>query len=144
MKPLGPCGRCPGCRAAGAAVQVDPPPRPRQVWATGVELSEELRSFAAAARGQHGLVVLVERPGEDLGDALAAALGGDGVQHLAGDFAGAAVTAARGAACSGTTRRCRRRTWRRCRVSRASAPRTRSRALGCLAGRGPRRDAGRP
>lgn len=86
MKPLGPCGRCPGCRAAKVAVQVDPPPRPQQVWATGVELSENLRSFAAAARGQHGLVVLVERPGEDLADELATALVRDGVQHLAGDF----------------------------------------------------------
>jgi hypothetical protein len=86
MEPLGPCGRCPGCRAAKVAVQVDPPPRPQQVWTSGVELSEDLRSFAAAARGEHGLVVLVERPGEDLGDDLAAALVRDGVQHLAGDF----------------------------------------------------------
>ncbi|GAA1546954.1 protein DpdF [Kribbella lupini] len=87
MKPIGPCGRCPGCRAAKVAVQVDPPPRPRQIWATGVALSEGLRSFAAAARGHHGLVVLVERPGENLGDALAAALVRDGVQHIAGAFA---------------------------------------------------------
>jgi ATP-dependent DNA helicase RecQ len=87
MKPLGPCGRCPGCRAGSVGVQVDPPPRPKQFWATGVELSEELRSFGAAARGKHGLVVLVERPGENLGDALAAALVRAGVQHLSGDFA---------------------------------------------------------
>lgn len=86
MKPLGPCGRCPGCRAAKVAIQVDPPPRPQQVWATDVEFSEGLRSFAAAARGHNGLVVLVERAGEDLGDALAASLVREGVQHLAGDF----------------------------------------------------------
>lgn len=86
MKPLGRCGRCPGCRAAKVTVQIDPPPRPKQLWATGVEVSEDLRAFAAAARGQHGLVVLVERPGETLGDELAAALVREGVQHLAGDF----------------------------------------------------------
>lgn len=86
MKPLGPCGRCPGCRAAKVAVQVDPPPRPQQLWATGVAIGTDLRAFAAAARGQHGLVVLVERPGESLGDELAAALLRDGVQHLAGEF----------------------------------------------------------
>ena len=87
MEPLGPCGRCPGCRASGADVHVDPPPRPRQNWATAIEISDELRSFAISARGQHGLVVLMERPGEDLGDALAAALIGHGVLHVAGEFA---------------------------------------------------------
>lgn len=86
MKPLGPCGRCPGCRAEKVLVQIDPPPRPRQFWATGAVLSEGLRTFAAAARGQHGLVVLVERPGEDLGNALAAAFVREGVQHVAGEF----------------------------------------------------------
>ncbi len=86
MAPLGPCGRCPGCRAEGVAVQVDPPPRPRQVWASSAGPPRGLQRFSAAARGQHGLVVLVERPGEDLGDALAAALVREGVQHLGGDF----------------------------------------------------------
>jgi hypothetical protein len=87
MRPLGPCGRCPGCRAANVRVLGDPPPRPKQFWATGVRLSEEMRTFAAAARGKHGLVVLVERPGEDLGDALAAVLVRAGVQHLSGNLA---------------------------------------------------------
>ena len=86
MKPLGPCGRCPGCRAETVTVQVDPPPRPRQVWATDAELGDGLRRFSAAARGQNGLVVLVERPGEDLGNVLADALIREGVQHLAGEF----------------------------------------------------------
>jgi hypothetical protein len=86
MKPLGPCGRCPQCRAEKVLAQVDPPPRPQQVWATSAEVSDGLRTFAAAARGQNGLVVLVERPGEDLGNELAAVLVREGVQHLAGEF----------------------------------------------------------
>ena len=86
MKPLGPCGRCPGCRAMGVEVAVDPPPRPRQRWSVESTLSDEFRSFLISARGQHGMAVLVERSGEDLGDSVAAALIGQGVLHIAGNF----------------------------------------------------------
>ena len=86
MEPLGPCGRCPGCRATGAPVNIDPPPRPRQSWEVAEGASEGLRSFVAGVRGQHGMAVLVERPGEDLGDAVAAALIGQGVLHAGGEF----------------------------------------------------------
>lgn len=86
MTPLGPCGRCPGCRADGVTVRVDPPPRPRQDWAVESPVNDDLRSFVAAARGQYGVAVLVEPTGEDLGDALAAALIKIGVRHVAGEF----------------------------------------------------------
>jgi len=86
MEPLIPCGRCPGCRAEGARVNLDPPPRPKQKWAVAEPVPAELTAFVAAARGQHGVAVLSEKAGEDLGTELASALVARGVRHVAGEF----------------------------------------------------------
>jgi len=86
MEPLTPCGRCPGCRVEGAPVKLDPPPRPKQKWTVGEPVPVQLTAFVAAARGHHGLAILTERLGEDLGTALASALLSHGVRHVAGEF----------------------------------------------------------
>lgn len=95
MEPHGPCGRCPGCRAAGVPVNLDPPPRPAQLWPVSGTEPHELHRFVLAARGQNGVAVLTERVGEDLGLALAEALVAHGVRHVAGPLGrwSAALTA---------------------------------------------------
>lgn len=86
MEPLVPCGRCPDCRAHGKPVNVDPPPRPHQQWSVAENPPDALYAFVAAARGQHGLAVLTEASGQDLGTQLASALIAQGVRHVAGNF----------------------------------------------------------
>jgi hypothetical protein len=95
MEPHGPCARCPGCRPAGVPVNLDPPPRPAQLWPVRAAELDELHRFVVAARGQNGVAVLTEPRGKDFGLALAEALVAHGVRHVAGSVGtwSAALTA---------------------------------------------------
>lgn len=85
MEPVGPCGRCPGCRSDHSPTNYGPAPSPEQIWAVARRDLEELKSFVTACRGRNGLALLSYRDGEDvLADELANRLMQIGVRHLAG------------------------------------------------------------
>jgi ATP-dependent DNA helicase RecQ len=84
VEPLVPCGRCPGCRAAGTVPPDDPPPRPMQEWPLSDDLAPRLDDLAGAAGARDGLVLLVAEDQEQVAHPLAQALVRRGVRHIAG------------------------------------------------------------
>jgi hypothetical protein len=85
MEPLGPCGRCPHCRATGIAPNTDPPPAPAQVWAVDSRDYTGLGAFARASRAVNGVAILTYSPGEaEIAGTIADRLVALGVRHLAG------------------------------------------------------------
>lgn len=82
-EPATPCGRCPGCRAAGIRWRPDMQPRPLQIWPVSPTGHADLADLADAAGAQDGLVLLRDsRP--SLADALARSLLRRGLRHLSG------------------------------------------------------------
>jgi ATP-dependent DNA helicase RecQ len=87
MEPIGPCGRCPGCRKSDTPTNYGPAPSPEQVWATEPVHLEELDFFVTACRGRNGMALLTYREGQE--DAVAVSeianrLLAIGVRHLGG------------------------------------------------------------
>lgn len=83
LVPRPPCGRCPGCRAAGIPAVVDPPPRIPCRWPVDHGWPALDRLLDACASGDRTAVVLAEDPatvGRSLADRLVAA----GVRLVAG------------------------------------------------------------
>lgn len=85
MEPLGPCGRCPGCRGAGLTPIEDLPPSPEQKWASVPRDLPQLGTFVSSCRGSNGLALLTY-DSEDVGlvGAIAAALIDLGVCQISG------------------------------------------------------------
>lgn len=85
MEPLGPCGRCPDCRAVGQIAFDHCPPSPEQSWFVEPVSRPELEDFVASCRGQNGLAILSYGAEEsDLVERIAAGLLALGVRHFAG------------------------------------------------------------
>ena len=85
MEPIGACGRCPSCRALGITPHQEPAPSPIQQWAVAERDYDALNTFARAASGKNGVVVMTYRgEAETISLEVGQRLYTQGVRHFAG------------------------------------------------------------